>query len=236
MRSFRVLFIVGSTCLLSQILADTAKAQQDAKAQDDFKVAKGQITFDAEGNEGGKYHSRNPHVPSNSSGLTIGRGYDMKFRKLEQIAKDLKAAGLDQASAELYAKAAGLSGKAAKAFIDMNKLEEITPAQQKRLFEMEYARMEKDVRRICDDASVIKAYGKVDWDKLHAAIRDVLVDLRYRGDYTPTTRKLIQKHVAENDVDAFAKVMMEKASWSSVPPDRFRRRAERLKMVAKSSD
>src|ERR1022692_624266 len=119
MRSFRHFFIVGLTCLLSQVLANAAKAQ-DAKAQEDFKVAKGQLTFDAEGNEGGKYHSRKPHVPSNSSGLTIGCGYDMKFRKSEQIAKDLKAAGMEQASAELYAKAAGLSGRAAKAFIDMN--------------------------------------------------------------------------------------------------------------------
>ena len=96
MRSLRLLFIICSTSLLSQVRADTAEAQ------DDFKVARGQLTFDAEGNEGGKYHSRKPHVPSNNSGLTIGRGYDMKVRKVEQIAKDLMASGMDQAAAELY--------------------------------------------------------------------------------------------------------------------------------------
>lgn len=43
------------------------------------------MTFDQEGleNPGKKYHSRVPHVPSSSSGVTIGRGYDMKYKTNE---------------------------------------------------------------------------------------------------------------------------------------------------------
>src|SRR3954468_22937564 len=60
----------------------------------DFIVPRGQITFDVEGNEGGRWHSRTPHVPSDDSGLTIGRGYDMRYRSAEQITKQMTEAGI----------------------------------------------------------------------------------------------------------------------------------------------
>jgi hypothetical protein len=47
----------------------------------DQKVAKGQATYNSEGNEGGKYHSRKAHHPTAASGVTIGRGYDLKEKK-----------------------------------------------------------------------------------------------------------------------------------------------------------
>ena len=37
----------------------------------------GKVTFNSEGTEGGFFHSRKLHVPTASSGLTLGRGYDM---------------------------------------------------------------------------------------------------------------------------------------------------------------
>jgi hypothetical protein len=138
----------------------------------DLVVARGQVTFDTEGQEGGRYHSRRPHVPSGNSGVTIGRGYDMKGRKKEQIYRDLLAAGLSKAQAELYSRAAGLSGNKARAFlaehgygrlldaarkkglkgaevnsyIRANSLEPITLAQQKKLFERTYAQVEDEVK------------------------------------------------------------------------------------------
>jgi hypothetical protein len=47
-----------------------------------LKPTRGLITFEAEGveNQSSPYHSRYFHVPTPSSGLTIGRGYDMKER------------------------------------------------------------------------------------------------------------------------------------------------------------
>ena len=95
-----------------------------------FRVPKGQVTFDSEGTEGGRYHSRTPHVPSDTSGLTIGRGYDMKEKTKAQIKKDLTDAGLSEADAEAYAGAAGLSGDKARQYIKDTKLVEITPEQE----------------------------------------------------------------------------------------------------------
>ena len=56
----------------------------------------------------GPYFSRKPHVPSNSSGVTIGRGYDIKNKTRSKIIGDLTAAGIDRALAEKFAGAEGL--------------------------------------------------------------------------------------------------------------------------------
>jgi hypothetical protein len=193
-------------------------------ANDDFKVPRGQLTFDAEGTEGGPFHSRKPHVPTDSSGLTIGRGYDMKERTKAAITKHLTDSGLTEQAAKLYAGGAGLSGAKARAYIKDNTLPEITADQQKKLFAISYAEAEADVRRICQKDDVVKKYGKTDWDKLNPAIKDLIVDLRFRGDYTPTSRELVQPLVVKNDVAALAKVMEEPKNWPGVPKDRFDRR------------
>ncbi len=202
-------------------------------ADDDFKVARGQLTFDAEGTEGGAFHSRKPHVPTDSSGLTIGRGYDMKERTAEQVVKHLTVAGLTEADAKLYAGGAKLSGAKAREYIKASKLPEITAAQQKKLFETSYVEAEADVRRICEKDDVVKKYGKTDWDKLSPAIKDILVDLRFRGDYTPKSREEVQKLVAANDLAGLAKVIADKEKWPGVPDDRFKRRRQYAESAAK---
>ena len=73
----------------------------------------GKLTFDAEGSEGGQFHSRKLHVPSMVSGLTIGRGYDMKKKSPAKIIQDLTAAGIDKKDAAILSKASGLSGQSA---------------------------------------------------------------------------------------------------------------------------
>ena len=83
------------------------------------KPSKGLVTFDAEGNNdpNSKYFSRVPHVPSNNSGVTIGRGYDMKHRTKTEVIADLVNAGVPKKEGELLAGGAGLSGAKAKTFI-----------------------------------------------------------------------------------------------------------------------
>ncbi|MEX2642221.1 MAG: hypothetical protein WD270_02125, partial [Acetobacterales bacterium] len=83
----------------------------------------GRLTFDAEGQEGGPWHSRRLHVPSASSGLTVGRGYDMKRRSREMVRDDLREAGVDPAVAALLSQAAGMQGERAEEFIEENDLE-----------------------------------------------------------------------------------------------------------------
>jgi hypothetical protein len=195
----------------------------------DFVVPRGQLTFDVEGNEGGRWHSRTPHVPSESSGLTIGRGYDMKHRSREQIIKQMTDAGVPKETAELYSGGAGLSGAKARDYMNATKLPEISPAQQKALFLITYAQIENSTRKICESTDVVKKYGEVDWDKLDPIVRDLVIDLRYRGDYTPKTREWVQPLVVKNDLKALAEVLADRDKWASVPETRFSRRAEYAK-------
>ncbi|NQW01994.1 MAG: hypothetical protein HQ483_19980 [Rhodospirillales bacterium] len=184
------------------------------------------LTFDAEGQEGGPYHSRELHVPGPTSGLTIGRGYDMKRRSADAVRQDMIDAGLDQAAAAMLAQAAGLSGDQAEQFIEDNDLEdfEISPEVQQALFDIEYERQLRDTRRLATKPDVVRVYGETDWDALNPVIREVLVDLRFRGDYTPACRKFLQVHVANNDLVAFAGEIGNRDRWPRVPVDRYARR------------
>ena len=193
-------------------------------------ITKGLLTYEAEGMEGGPYHSRKLHVPSGSSGLTIGRGYDMKEKTSGTIEGDLSRAGVEVEVARLLAGAAKLSGALAEQFIVDNNLQdfEISMDTQEILFNASYETMSADVQRICNKADCVEIYGKVEWDELNVAIKEVLVDLRYRGDYTPASRRLIQKMVADNDLESFSRTLSNQELWDRVPQDRFDRRAKLL--------
>ncbi len=190
--------------------------------------AVGLLTFAAEGTEGGRYHSRCLHVPTAGSGLTLGRGYDMKERTKAEVRDDLIAAGVPTDKAALISQAAGLQGNGAEEFIAENDLEdfEITLDAQLKLFETVYDWLERETRRLATKDDVTRTYGATDWDALHPTIKEVLVDLRFRGDYTPTTRRFLQTHVADNDLAGFAVAIRDRDNWPGVPPDRFQRRCD----------
>lgn len=206
-----------------------------AAGEDEFTVAFGQLTFDAEGLEKpGRYFSRRLHVPGPWSGATIGRGYDMKERSRDEIVADLTAAGLAKATAEKLAQARGLKGPRARDFIEAKGLGaiELTPKQQKALFLLTYKELEGDVIRICAKADVVAKYGALTWDRLDLAVRDLLVDLRYRGDYTGATREKVQPPAVKNDLAAFTRALSNEDYWveqRGVPKDRFRRRRDYLR-------
>jgi hypothetical protein len=88
-----------------------------------LEVQQGVFTFEAEGDDDPKspQFSRKLHVFSNSSGVTIGRGYDMKDRSPSQIKKDLVAVGMKQYIADKFANAVNLTGSAAKKWIKVGK-------------------------------------------------------------------------------------------------------------------
>ena len=62
----------------------------------------------------GPYFSGVPHVPGRWSGVTIGRGYDIKEKSGNKIKRDLTAAGVDPGIAETFASASGLMGTRAR--------------------------------------------------------------------------------------------------------------------------
>jgi hypothetical protein len=230
------------------------RPQSSSKSSKKFQVPRGQLTFDSEGMECPnnkskchRYHSRKPHVPDDLSGVTIGRGYDLKRKSPEQIKGDLIAAGLSQEDAEEYAKAGckvmpkgacepQFTGEKAREYIreSQDKLVEITPEQQKKLFEITYLELEEDVKRTSNKDDTKDKYGEVNFKTLNPKIKDILVDLRFRGDYTPKSRELIQKHAVNNNLSAFREAMKSKY-WTDrsqnptpVPKDRFNRRIEFL--------
>lgn len=200
----------------------------------DFAVPVGQLTFDAEGLETrGPYFSRTPHVPGPWSGITIGRGYDMRERSENEIIEDLSKAGVSQDRAQQLATCRGLSGNSAKEYLEKNNLTgiEITPGEQKALFMLTYQELEGDVIRICSKQDVVDKYGQTDWNNLHPIIKDIVVDLRYRGDYTGATRERIQPVLVENNLDTLKDIMGDQQYWVSmrgVPKDRFERRRNYL--------
>ncbi|MBL4703177.1 MAG: hypothetical protein JKY54_01565 [Flavobacteriales bacterium] len=154
----------------------------------------------------------------------------MKEKTNDRIQSDLIDAGVERNVAIILGSAAGLSGDDAKAFIESNNLGdvEISMESQESLFFSVYNDIEEDVKRICNKEDCVEAYGTVNWEELDPKIKDIMIDLRYRGDYTPSSRKRIQKLVADNDLVGFTKELTNPTNWINVPEDRFTRRSQFL--------
>lgn len=198
-------------------------------------VPKGQLTFDAEGNDNNDspYFSRHIHWPGGVSGVTIGRGYDLGQQN--DPASDFDSIELSQLLNHWLVESKGLSGSDAEnRYKSANNSigdYEITRKQQYDLFVITYNRLEDDVKRICQKSNTIRVYHpnpnttpEQAWKDIPEKIKEVLVDLRYRGDYTPHARSLIQRYAYSGDLSSFGQVLSNRTQWSNVPQDRFLRR------------
>jgi hypothetical protein len=190
----------------------------------------GRLTFDAEGTEGGAMHSRRLQFRGGQSGVTIGRGYHMKGRTHADVVKDLTAAGLKDTLAAAYAAGAGLSGQDALEFVRRHeyRLQEITRAQQRKLFLIDYPRHEKVVRDLYETYQAQEGGWKVSWDRMDSTIKEVMVDVQYSTGFTPEQQHLLVSLIAANHLEAFATILLDRSQWKNVPADRFKRRAEFL--------
>jgi len=202
----------------------------------DFKINSyrtGSLTFNAEGLESkGPNFSRVIHWPGGNSGVTIGRGYDLGVadRTASQVIKDLKAAGVPAFDAARFAEAVGLQGSKAEKFVKENRPyfpEIAVEAQDKLFYDILLPRYTSEVKRICSKPDVVEKYGATDWDNLDPRIKDVAVDLIYRGDYTGLTRQRVQPLIVNNDVAGLKELMNDSQYWKGlgVPEDRYQRRA-----------
>lgn len=189
---------------------------------------RGLATFNAEGSdEPGRYFSRKIHWPGHASGVTIGRGYDLGKRSALEIISDLTKAGVPREDVAIMARAAGLTGVAARNFVEHYKdqIPEISPTAEHRLFfDIAFPRYEADTKRIFESASVQSAYGIRKWRSLPRPVQELLVDLRYRGDYTPATRPYIQRLAAGADVPGLIRVMENRNLWDAFGVSRERQR------------
>ena len=169
------------------------------------------LTKQCEGNLG------NPYWPGAASGITIGYGYDMKERTRDEVRRHLTDSGVPDDLAKLLSTGAGVSRFTkpdAPAFLQSTvdfrgakvhfRYLQIDQPARDHLFEIVYRVYVEDVARICAKPDAVAAYGKPDWQALHPAIKAVLVDLRFRGDYSRESRQYIQKSVVKNDPVAFA--------------------------------
>ncbi|PNS11702.1 hypothetical protein COO59_09365, partial [Mixta theicola] len=86
------------------------------------------------------WFSRVLHWPGGFSGVTLGRGFDMKLRSAGEIYSILRQAGLEEHKAVICSRATGLSGRAAQQFVTVfgPMTGEITHQQQIRLFNVIY--------------------------------------------------------------------------------------------------
>jgi hypothetical protein len=213
----------------------TAQSFEGGRASGDLlKVRFGQKTFDAEGvEERGRFFSRKISVPPGNSGVTIGRGYDMRERSASQIVRELTFAGMAKDEAVFLSKAARKQGDTARTFVCQygDFAPEMSLEVQKKLFEdVTTPEMVNDIKRIFNKPDTVAAYGRPSWDSLSPAAQELVFDLRYRGDYTPTTRKRIQKLLVNQDYKALKEVMDDTAYWQTlkVPEGRIE---ERQKMA-----
>jgi len=167
--------------------------------------------------------------------VTIGRGFDLGDRNETSVLIALKKVGIENKKAEAISQGAKKKGCLAYKFVLENRdsIEEITDIQQLRLFEITYNELEKDVERISKLRKNIHDYhpnpdtpADLAWTNIPDKIKEVLIDLRYRGDYRPQVRKLIQKMAYAGDIEGFGKAISNRSFWEKVPNDRFNRRVE----------
>jgi hypothetical protein len=149
----------------------------------------GLLTFRAEGNNisSSRNYSRKIHWPgitskcnSYGSGVTIGRGYDMKHRSTSEIINNLTFAGVPLEKAKKIAEGSKKSFCSASDFVKENreKISEITEYQQLRIFELIYKDYVRDSIRFYNK---YKKQDSVSWEKLHQILKDVFVDMKYQG-------------------------------------------------------
>lgn len=112
--------------------------------------------------------------------MTIGRGYDLKYRSENEIVSDLTYSGIPIKKAKKISEGSKKSHCSASDFVRGNRelIGEITEVQQVKLFEKTYAKY------VNDSARFYNKYKKTDslpWEKLKQPLKDVLVDMKYQG-------------------------------------------------------
>ncbi|MCK1067041.1 peptidoglycan-binding protein [Pluralibacter gergoviae] len=184
-----------------------------------LRVREGQVTFDSEGidyitavepfrQQSYPSFSRILHWPPKfSSGVTLGRGYDMGNRSAGEIYATLRLAGIEEYKAVLCSKASHLKGRQAGQFVKVYGplVGEITHDQQIRLFEIVY-REKLDYAKGVYSRNSRRIHEPLTWSKLDKVIRDVFVDTIYQGNRTaPEMVKIMASGGSENKIIDYLK-------------------------------
>jgi hypothetical protein len=163
-----------------------------------------ELTLESEGFGASPYH------PTEESGVTIGYGYDMGSKTSARIRRDLVAVepAIESDWILRLGDAAGLTGSAADAFVRDNGDIRIDEAQGRALFDLTYAAETAAARDFATNPDTYSRLGipyeSADWDGLDPAIRGILIDLKFRGDYRPwwPAQAELQQAIVANDASA----------------------------------
>ncbi|MCW8347427.1 pesticin C-terminus-like muramidase [Vibrio sp. ZSDZ65] len=223
----------------------------DAMDEKWLTVPKGQFTFDNEGDdiESSAYFSRKAHVPHNSdgvvigqSGVTIGRGLDsgnpptgatgqspskLHLKELFQVSE------LTSELSDWLLSVEGVKKESALELLNNSSLESneltLTRKQQHLMFNTVYEYMEEKTRILLTKSDVQAKFGVVDWASLPLNVKEVLVDLTYRGDNSPRTREGFVPALVDFDILKFKKIMFNSNNlWVGVDLNRRLRREKHL--------
>lgn len=158
-----------------------------------LRVSQGQFTFDNEGRDyrtaavpfraaPTPWFSRVLHWPGGHSGVTLGRGFDMKLRSAGEIYSTLRQAGLEEHKAVICSRATGLSGRAAEQFVTVfgPMIGEISHQQQIQLFEIAWHTKIHYARGVYLRHSADIAQ-RLSWEQIDAKIKDIFIDTLYQG-------------------------------------------------------
>lgn len=147
---------------------------------------------------------KKPHHPSAESGVTISAGYDMKRRSKETIEAEMLAAGVPATFASRLREASTKTGADADTFCTNNADIVLTEAQVEGVFRQVYPTYVREM------AYLVVERWRADWQVLPTVVKQVLVDMRFRGDLnansTPNAlhhETVLKPWVAANDYASF---------------------------------
>lgn len=71
----------------------------------------------------------------------------------------------------------------------------------------------------------------VDLGTLSPQLLELFVDLKFRGDYSGTTRKFLQLPLSQGDVSAIKNLISDRSKWSQVPVEGFNARSKFISSI-----
>lgn len=151
-----------------------------------------------------------PHWPGGVSGVTIGPGYDLGHRSAAEVRADLKVAGVPEASINTLAGGAGKTGASARDWVNTTgkTVPKLTTDQSMAIFTYVYPIY------VGYTKGIIKTWGG-NWDAYPQKMKEVLVDLRFRGDLANRHKAHLLPSIKAADYNAFRAAIYDHKYWQN---------------------
>ena len=96
-------------------------------------------------------------------------------------------------------------------------------------------KLELSLKKLFRYHILVKRFGKLDWNKLNRAIKEIVIDLKFKGEFMPPARRLILPSIVGNRLVEFTKHMGNRTLWQHVPKERFELRAKYLRHACRKA-